>query len=67
MKSKAPDELDLERDLPLDAEDRAALDRARDFRVDPSELRWEWISLALQFPGLRQSRATAEGREEFRL
>ena len=62
-----PRELDLERDLPLDAEDRAALERARQIRLDPTGVEWRWISLALQFPGLRQSRATAAGRKEFHL
>jgi len=61
------EELDLERDLFLDAEDRAALERARRIRFDPTEVKWQWISLALQFPGVRQSRTTAAGREEFRL
>ncbi len=60
-------ELDLERDLPLTTEDRAALGSARQARADPTKMRWEWISLALQFPALRQSRATAAGREEFHL
>ncbi len=60
-------ELDLERDCPLDAEDRASLERARRIRFDPTQAEWQWISLALQFPGLRQSRTTAAGREEFRL
>lgn len=59
-------ELDLERDIPLDTEDLAALDRARRTRFDPSELEWQWISLASQFR-IRQSRKTADGREEFRL
>ena len=60
-------ELDLERDLPLDTEDRAALQLARETRVNPAEMQWQWISLALQFPRLCQSRETAVGREEFRL
>lgn len=58
--------LDLERDLPLDTEDLAALERARQIRFDPTEVEWQWISLALQFR-VRQSRTTADGREEFRL
>lgn len=60
-------ELDLEQDLSLDLEDRAALGAARETRVDPAQMEWEWISLAAQFPNLRQSRETAAGREEFRL
>ena len=60
-------DLDFERDLPLDSEDRAALGVAREVRVDPAEMEWEWISLTAQFPNLRQSRDTAAGREEFRL
>ena len=60
-------DLDLERDLPLDAADRSALRLTRQTRVDPAEMQWQWISLALQFPRLCQSRETAVGREEFRL
>ena len=59
--------LDLERDLILDSEDRAALERSRQIRINPAVMQWEWFSLALQFPNLRQSRETAAGREEFRL
>lgn len=60
-------ELDLEHDLPLDTADLEALRLAREVRVDPTEIKWQWVSLALQFPGLRQSRKTAAGRIEFRL
>lgn len=60
-------ELDLERDLALDSKDSAALESARETRVNPADMQWRWVSLALQFPNLRQSRETAVGREEFRL
>jgi hypothetical protein len=57
----------LDRDLPTSAGDIAALRAAASARVDPRKLRWDWISLARQFPHLRQSDATCEGWEEFRL
>ncbi len=56
--------LDLERDLPLDTEDRAALQRARETRIDPARIEWRSFSLALQLPNLRQSRETAHRRRE---
>ncbi len=60
-------ELDLERDLLLDSEDRAPLQLAWEACVNPAEMQWQWISFALQFPGFCPSRETAVGREEFRL
>jgi hypothetical protein len=57
----------LDRDLHTTAADVEALRAAAATRVDSTHLRWDWISLARQFPHLRQSRRTCEGWEEFRL
>jgi hypothetical protein len=57
----------LDSDLRTTAADVEALRAAAAARVDPRNLRWDWISLARQFPHLRQSTATCEGWEEFRL
>jgi len=66
MTNPKPD-LDFERDFAIDDEARAALDHAREVRVDPAKLKWEWVSLARQFPNLQQDRSTSEGWEEFYL
>ena len=64
---KDPDQLDFEKDMPLTEEDFRALCRSRHRRIDPSKLKWEWISLGAQFPNVSRDRPTSEGWVEFEL
>lgn len=62
-----PTDFDLERDMPLTAEDIEAMRRARFRVIDPTQLEWDWISLGVQFPHLSRERKTHEGVPDFEL
>ena len=53
--------------MPLTEEDFRALCESRNRRVDPTQLKWEWISLGAQFPNIDRERPTSEGWVEFEL
>jgi hypothetical protein len=61
------DMLDFAKDMPLTEDDIRALDESRRRRIDPSQMKWEWISLGRQFPNINRERPTSEGWIEFEL
>jgi hypothetical protein len=66
VKSKRPEPLDLERDLPTTAEDVAALRRIRESRRISFAEYLRFLS-RLELPGSAHRRKTHEGQEPFEL